>query len=244
MAEISVPRHEVVRLLGLSPGVDDATLQRELAAQLAEIERAQQAQRISAAERTARAEDRRVVLAAYNEGKIAGNRIEFWCGALQRDREGNRAVLAALAPGLPPDRKLPVDPEAEQVHRNILRRLGVQEPARQVQAAADEQPSPYQRAVRNSDKFADSSSVKRDDLGFPIPDFPRPQLVSRGKPIEEWTEQEKADALQRQLGQRFHPGTKPPPKGDVYYLPSPNDPFEFDESTGQWRSKPNYKARG
>lgn len=241
---VDVPRAEVLRLLGLPSDASDDQMHAELNRQLDQIERDLDRQRVSAAERLARAEDRRIVHAAFNEGKIGGNKVEFWCDALQRDREGNRAVLAALAPGLPPDRKLPVDPEAEQVHRNVLRRLGVQEPARQVQAAADEQPSPYQRAVRNSDKFADSSTVKRDDLGFPIPDFPRPQLVSRGKPIEQWTEQEKADAVQRQLGQRFHPGTKPPPKGDVYYLPSPNDPFEFDESTGQWRSKPNYKARG
>lgn len=241
---VDVPRAEVLRLLGLPADSDDATMQAELDRQLDQIERDLDRQRVSAAERLARAEDRRIVHAAVNDGRLTPGKVEFWCEALQRDRDRNRQVLAALAPGLPPDRKLPVDPEAEQVHRNILRRLGVQEPARQVQAAADEQPSPYQRAVRNSDKFADSSSVKRDDLGFPIPDFPRPQLVSRGKPIEEWTEQEKADAVQRQLGQRFHPGTKPPPKGDVYYLPSPNDPFEFDESTGQWRSKPNYKARG
>ncbi|MGF2944726.1 hypothetical protein, partial [Mycobacterium sp. Lab-001] len=200
-------------------------------------------QRVSAAERLARAEDRRIVHAAFNEGKIGGNKVEFWCDALQRDREGNRAVLAALAPGLPPDRKLPVDPEAEQAHRSVLRRLGVQEPARQVQAASDE--TPYQRGVREHDqRVRDQKRVTYDDLGLPIAPVPAPVVVSRGKPKQLWTDQEKADALQRQLGQRFWPGTKPPPKGDQVYIPSPNDPYQYDEATGEWRSKQNYQARG
>ena len=242
---VDVPRAEVLRLLGLPADSDDATMQAELDRQLDQIERDLDRQRVSAAERLARAEDRRIVHAAFNEGKIGGNKVEFWCDALQRDRDRNRQVLAALAPGLPPERKLPVDPEAEQVHRNVLRRLGVQEPARQVQAAADDGLTPYQRAVRDADTRRKAEKrVTYDDLGLPIPPIPAPQVVSKGKPVEQWTEQEKADALQRQLGQRFWPGTKPPPKGDVYYQPSPNDPFEYDEASGQWRAKPNYRSRG
>lgn len=240
---VDVPRAEVLRLLGLPADSDDATMQAELDRQLDQIERDLDRQRVSAAERLARAEDRRIVHAAVNDGRLTPGKVEFWCEALQRDRDRNRQVLAALAPGLPPDRKLPVDPEAEQVHRSVLRRLGVQEQARQVQAASDE--TPYQRGVREHDqRVRDQKRVTYDDLGLPIAPVPAPVVVSHGKPKELWTDQEKADALQRQLGQRFWPGTKAPPKSDQVYLPSPNDPFEFDESTGQWRSKPNYKARG
>lgn len=53
---------------------------------------------ISAAERQARADDRRIVIAAHNAGKIPSSRIEFWCEAMQKDRAGNRAIIAALAP--------------------------------------------------------------------------------------------------------------------------------------------------
>lgn len=242
MAEnvVHVPRDEVVRLLGLSPDVDDETLQRELAVQLAEIEAAKQAQRVSAAEQLARAEDRRIVLAACNAGKFPPHRIEFWCDALQRDRENNRALLAALAPGLRPGEQPVVDEEIDATHRRILERLGIRAPHT---VAASAGTTTYQQAVRNADKFGRSSGERAADP-YVIPDVPAPQRVSRGKPMSEWTDQERADALQRRLGPRFHPGTQPPPKGDKWYWPSPNDPFEFDEASGQWREKRGYRARG
>lgn len=240
MAEnvVHVPRDEVVRLLGLAPDVDEETLQRELAAQLAAIEADKEARRVSAAEQLARAEDRRIVICAVNDGRLTANKIEFWCDALQRDREGNRAILASLAPGLRPTEQLVVDAEVEATHRRVLERLGITAPPRPV--AASEQLTPYQRAVRNADGFGQRSGETLPDP-FAKPDIPAPIRISRGKPVSEWTDREISDAMQRRLGPAFHPGTKPPPKGDKWFQPDPNQPYVFDEATGQWQENPNYR---
>ncbi len=237
--KITVPRGELLRLLGLpqDSAMSDAELVERAQRRAAELagERS-----VAAAEQLARAEDRRIVLCAVNDGRIPKGRIDFWVDALQRDREGNRALLASFAPGLRPAEQLVVDAEVEATHRRVLERLGLGQPQT---VAAAEQLSPYPRTVRDADGFGRSSGERVPDP-YIIPDFPAPQRVSQGKPMSEWTEQERADAVQRRLGPRFYPGTQPPPKSDQWYWPSPNDPFEFDEGLGQWREKRGYRARG
>jgi hypothetical protein len=80
-----------------------------------------------------------------------------------------------------------------------------------------------------------------DAFGFPLPQIPAPVVIKQGVPVEQWTQRQREDAMLRRLGPRFWPGTKPPPAGDVVYIPSPNDTSSFDESTGQWREKKPYK---
>ncbi|WP_247600183.1 hypothetical protein [Mycobacterium intracellulare] len=233
---VNVPRAEILRLLGLSSDVDDQALQQAIDSRLADIEADKQSQLVSAAEQRAQAEDRRIVVCAVNDGRLTANKIEFWCDALQRDREGNRAILASLAPGLRPTEQLVVDAEVEATHRRVLERLGITAPPRPV--AASEQLTPYQRAVRNAPGFGAGSGLADP---FTKADVPPPVRISRGKPESLLTDRERADALQRRLGPRFHPGTKPLPKGDKWYQPGTNDPYMFDEATGQWRENPNYR---
>jgi hypothetical protein len=54
----------------------------------------------SAAVATAVAEDRRLIAAAIMDGRIPGQRQQFWADALQRDRKGTRALIASLMPGI------------------------------------------------------------------------------------------------------------------------------------------------
>jgi hypothetical protein len=87
--------------LGLPATADDETLLRAIDKMIAAREAGKRAETVSAAEQSARAEDRRIVVAAHKAGKIPASRIEFWCDAMAKDRAGNRYVLASLAPGLP-----------------------------------------------------------------------------------------------------------------------------------------------
>ena len=98
MAMSEVSRSEIIKLLGLPPDADDETVLRAVDDMVA----SQQATALplSVAEKQARAEDRRTVLAAVNDGRIVPDRLDFWCQAMQKDRAGNRAVLASLASGL------------------------------------------------------------------------------------------------------------------------------------------------
>jgi hypothetical protein len=123
-------RREAVRVLGLPPNVDDLTLGYEL-----QKARASAAGRqllaaadaaVAAAERRACAEDTRIVLAAVDDGRIPVTRVEFWCEALQRDRDRNRAVLAALSPdGMAPRRVEAAAPADAVRERAILDSLGL-----------------------------------------------------------------------------------------------------------------------
>lgn len=89
MGTINVPRVKIVELLGLSPDVDDATL-------VAALNKAIAQQQAKNAEKQLEAEDRRIVMAAINDGKIGPNRREFWMGALKSNRADNRSILASL----------------------------------------------------------------------------------------------------------------------------------------------------
>jgi len=220
----AVPRAELVALLRLSPEVSDEELQRELAAQLAAIKAAKDAQRVDAAEQQARAEDRGLVLAAQGDGRVHRDRVEFWCDALRRDRDANRALLASLAPGPRPSQPLPVDPDMEAVHAQIVCRV-------------TKTPSAIQAAAANP--------APHDDIGVRIPPMPAPVRISRGKAPGDWTYEERASYLLHKLGPRFSQGVPPPPPGDRYYIPSPTDPYEWVENadgTGEFRAKRRYQA--
>jgi hypothetical protein len=80
-----------------------------------------------------------------------------------------------------------------------------------------------------------------DRFGFPKAQVPDPVVIKKGVDPSQWTQREREDAFQRRLGQKFWPGTKPAPAGDVVYQPSPNDVTEFNESTGQWVEKHPYR---
>lgn len=236
---VRVPRAEIVRLLGLSPNVDNVTLQREMDSALARIRTDKAAAAVSAAEQRARAEDRRIVIAAYNEGKITQSRIDFWCSAMQRDRAGNRAVLASLAPGLPPAEKLPVDPDVEHVHGKVLTRLGI----------APRPATARPQAVTASSQPPSPNSTMRDSLGLPIPGVPAPVRLVHGRDPATWTRQERDDAVLYALGGRFAAaaaarGIPRPPGSAGYYQPSPNDVSYYDEAAQEWRPNPNYQPRG
>ena len=70
---------------------------------------------------------------------------------------------------------------------------------------------------------------------------PDPVLLSKGTNPDDWTWQQQSDFFQRHiLGGKFAVGTRPTPQvSDVYYLPSPADPYELVD--GQWRAKNPYK---
>lgn len=184
-------------------------------------------------------QDARLVVDAANDGRIDPGNVPEWLNAMRADPERTRVTLASLrsvrrdvlaAAG--------IDPEIEVTHHKVLQRLGIQSAPRTVAASAEL--TPYQRAVRNADGFGQRSGERLADP-FAKPDIPAPVRIQRGKPMSEYTDQERADALQRQLGPRFYPGTQPPPKGDKWFQPSMNQPYEFDEATGQWRENPNYR---
>lgn len=224
MAMVSVPRAELARLVGLPAGVDDETLNEAINAALART------QTVSAAEQRARAEDRAVVLAAVRAGKIHQSRIEFWCAAMKKDRAGNRAVIASLAPGLPHDGRAVVDEELEQIHGQVLGRLGITAEPRTVAASTP----------------VSQSSGAVDMLGIPIPGIPAPVRIVRGKDPQTWTEQERSNYFLHQLGGHFRQGVPPPPGSEGVYFPSPNDTAEYVENgdgTGQWQPRPDYQPR-
>ncbi|CAG6851138.1 hypothetical protein PICSAR240_03912 [Mycobacterium avium subsp. paratuberculosis] len=239
MGMVNVPRAELARLVGVSPDVDDLTLQQAIDSKLAQNEAEKHAHAVSAAEQRARADDRRIVIAAYNEGRIPQSRIDFWCEAMQRDRAGNRAILAALAPGLAPPEKLPTDPQIEHVHAKVLARMGIRPPASaptsQTVAASSPPPSPGV-----------------DDLGIPIAPLPPPVRIVHGKDPATWSKEERDNALLYGLGPRFAAaaaarGIPRPPGGSGYYQPTGIEPYEpVDLGGGQieWRAKPDYRPRG
>lgn len=182
-------------------------------------------------ERWLQGEDSRLVAAAVNDGRVLAQSREKWLDALKADRETNRSLLASLTPVIPPSESVVVDAESERVHERVLASLGIRKMPRASTpppTAAPPQSSP--------------ATPVYDDLGLPIaPQMPDLVRISRGKPRSEWTAQEREDAALWKLGPAFRAGLKPPPVGDGYYLPSPNDATEFVK--GEWRPKDNYLGR-
>ncbi len=82
-----------------------------------------------------------------------------------------------------------------------------------------------------------SESGAVDMLGIPIAPLPEPVRLTRGKPPEQWSKQERDDAALWQLGPAFRAGLRPPPGGESVYVPSPDDHSYYDSATGEWRPK-------
>lgn len=237
MAEkIRVQRSVLAEMLRLAPDSDDATIRAAMREAIAANEAtiaADQARAVAAADEQAlRAEDRRLVNAAFNDGRILNR--EQWVGYLAADRTTNRQLLASLAHGLRPDEQVVVDEGLEHTHQAVMARLGI--------AAMPATSRTVGRTVTAA-AYQGSSGAPVDGLGIPIPQFPAPVRIKKGTPPEQWTERQRQDAALRRLGPRFHPGTKPPPAQDVWYQPSSNDHSMFVEGQG-WVDNPNYRPKG
>jgi hypothetical protein len=91
---VSVALADLARLVGVDPDSDRSTV--ESAMQL--LISAHQARQ---SEARLRIEDRALVDAAVNDGRISADSATFWCEALKQDRCGNRPLLASLIPSQP-----------------------------------------------------------------------------------------------------------------------------------------------
>jgi hypothetical protein len=228
---MEVPRAEVVELLGLPADVSDEDLGRALTQAL---ESAGQAALVSAAEAKARAEDRSIVTAAVNEGRLPATRIAFWLDALSRDRAGCRQVIASLAPGIPPAVKIE-DPDVEHARQGVmaaLGRAGVKEPPRRVDAAAAPLPAP---------------EVAFDSIVGTMSTIPAPVRIVRGKDPLTWSDAEKNNATARQMFPGIRHLLPPDPGSAGTYLPTPNQPTlprQLPNGDMEWYPNPNYKPGG
>jgi hypothetical protein len=178
-------------------------------------------------------EDARVIAAAANDGRISADNVLTWANAMRADRDGTRRTLASLT-------SIKADLSTEQVHAKVLGRLGINPTptAPRTVAAADYRPT---HVGGGTAPPPPPPASRVDAFGFPVADIPAPVVIQKGKPVSEWTPREQQDAMLRRLGQKFWPGTKPPPAGDTLYFPSPDDVSEFDESTGRWVEKNPYR---
>jgi hypothetical protein len=263
---VEVPRAKVVELLGLPADVSDEDLGRALTQAL---ESAGEAALVSAAEAGARAEDRSIVTAAVNEGRLPATRIAFWLDALSRDRAGCRSVIASLAPG--PKPPVPVqDPDVEAGRQGVmasLKRSGIDPPPRPVAAAAasagtttdtyaahayGEIMSRLGSRVPQASGSAVAASAASNVLphnivaGIDQPGIPDPVLLHKGKAPEGWTKDEQFSYFAHKLGCGLQQLVAPPPRPDGWYQPSPNDtstPVPQPDGSVDWVPKPNVARR-
>jgi hypothetical protein len=225
MAKINVPRAELAALVGLPASATDAELNKALAA-LRDAAAAREAQAIAAAaEQQLVAEDRQIVNAAIAAGKIPNteDRRQFWIEACARDRANNRAMIASLAAVLP----TVADAEAEAAHAQVMASLGL---------------APKPRSVAASSGFGQQPGEALP-AAYGSPEVPVPVLLHKGKDPRDYTREEQYQDFVHKLGIGRRLGVPRPPAADSYYVPSPNDPYEFNQSTGQFEPKPNNQAR-
>lgn len=221
MAKINVPRAELTRLCGLPADADDETLSKAMAELLAAAE-ARKAQSVAAAaEQQLVAEDKRIVAAAINDGRLPVDRAAFWLDACARDRS-NRQIIASLAPGLQPAEKIAADSQAEATHAKLMARLGL---------------GPEPRTVAAS--FGDWGDTYGAPSPYATPETPAPVLLSKGTAREDYSREEKYQDFIDKLGLSRRLGVPKPPPGDSWYVPSPNDHVEF--KNGEWVDKAPYK---
>ena len=249
MAEkINVLRSTLTEMLRLPPDSDEATIRKAMREAIAANEAttaAHEAQVAAGAdEQRLQAEDRRLVNAAFNEGRIMER--DRWLGYLAADRPANRALLASLAPGLRPDEQVIVDEGLEATHRAVMARLGIKSAPEAANARTGE-PRRVAAASRPTPPWAPSKpppiGAPVDGLGLPIPQVPPPVRISRGTPPEQWTERQRQDAALRRLGPSFYPGTEPPPAQDVSVSAQPERPQRVRRGPGL-DPKPQLPARG
>ena len=233
---VRVSTAELAELLGLPLDTPADELRRKFYEGAAALAAQEEAKAVAAAEAAACAEDRRLVIAAVNDGRLPANKVEFWCAAIPKNREGNRAVIASLAKGLRPDQQLAADDSLEAVHDKVLRRAGVPTQLRSVAASGNE---PQIRGGGTAPPPAPPPRL--DAVGLPLPDVPRPVVIKKGTPVEELTERQRQDLMLRRMNPMFHVGTEKVQFGDTVYWPSPNDVVEFNEATGTWVEKRPYR---
>jgi hypothetical protein len=227
--EKAVPRAELAALLGLPPDTDEATLRRAMADLVATHEAREADAIAAAAEQRLQAEDKRIVAAAINEGKLPKDRFEFWCSALQQDRPKNRSIISVISPArppLPPAERVGVDGDLQRVHAKVMAQLGVPQPLRSVAASGDPQADLRERAVL-------------DAFGLPVAQVPPPVLLRKGTSPADYTPEQQYQDFAHKLGGKFTEGVPRPPAGDTWYAPSPNDVTEF--VNGEWREKHPYR---
>jgi hypothetical protein len=230
MAEIAVPRAELAEMLGLPADVDDEALRAAMDKVVADLE----AQRRAVAAQDLHEADKGLVATAIAQRKIAPARQQRWLEGLKADREGTLRVLASLPgpPDISPRRGGAPDADLERAHNRVMASLGFKDAASSAQADTP-------RAVAASSGFGrQAGEVLPSPL--PAPGIPPPVRIRVGKPVKDWTQRERDDALQRKLGPAFHGGTNPPPGGDFLYFPSPSDHSEYvhnGDRTGFWREK-------
>jgi hypothetical protein len=227
--EKAVPRAELAAMLGLPADTDDETLRRAMAELLASVEarEAREAESVAAAaEQRLQAEDRRIVAAACNEGRLPSTRIEFWCSALQQDRERNRATIASLSPGTFMSTVQVAADDLDRVHAKVMAAWGVPQPQKSVAASSPE-------ALRERQVL--------DAFGLPVAQVPPPVLLRKGTDPADYTREQQYQDFAHKLGGKFTEGVPKPPAGDVIYSPSPNDPYRWDESAGRFVEKIPYR---
>lgn len=207
MAEFD--RNEIAELVGLKPDASDATIRAAIAEVLASRRDSGDAAR---RERALVADDQRLVTAAIADGRILASRAQHWRHALATDREANRALLAVLAPALPPSLRdvrasQAQSPTAELDH--ILGKLGlpVTGPRGTVHAAAQSPaPAPSSPHVRASAPATQMAPAPRTSP------FTEPLLPQPKRPVIEFTHKEMSDEiLRRVLGPRASRNVPPRP---------------------------------
>lgn len=242
-------RKEIAELVGLSPDASDETIRVAIAEKLASQRSHEDKSR---RERALAIEDQRLVAAAIADGRVVASRAEHWRHVLATDRDANRALLASLAPGLPPSQR---DIPASQAHSpkaeldRILANLGfpassqIARPSAVYASAQSPAPASRPSPVRAGAPASQMTPAPRTSRDLIPNDFvPDPVLIRRGKPSHERTQREISDECMRRLSPRTAVGLPPPPPEDVWYWPSPNDHFRWNEETQQFEAKPNSQA--
>ena len=209
---------EIAQLLGLPPDVDDATLSAAVEEALARQKNRKVAAARNSDEERLVAEDKRIVAAAIDDGRLSLTSRERWLNALESDRATNRTMLASLAPGLRPTEQVVADVELEQMHGQAMARLGITDsrPSRTVAAASPQAP-----------RTPSGASVHM--LGMPLPGGPAPIRIVRGKPPAQWTAEDDQSGPGSGWG-AVSGRAELPPGSEGVYQPSPNDTYEWVET--------------
>jgi hypothetical protein len=233
---VAVPRAKVAELLGLPEDTDDATLMAAWDAKAAALNAEEKALVAAAAEAAACAEDRRIVNAAISDGRLPESRREFWLASIPKNREGNRAVIASLAPIFRPAPQAPADAELEAIHARVMRAAGMPTQLRAV-AASDNAPT----ATGGGATPPPAPAARVDKFGFPIAGTEQPVVLKKGVSPADYTREQRYQDFAHKLAGKFALGVPRPPAGDQIYIPSPNDPYRWDAASGQFVEKNPYK---
>ncbi|WP_156749202.1 hypothetical protein [Mycobacterium sp. 1482292.6] len=213
---------ELARIVGVDPGSDWETIRAAADKLLAEDAARRKAENRSQVEKVLEAEDRRLVAAAVNDGRLTAQSAQSWRDALKRDRPGNRLVLASLAPGIRPDGRIgAADPDSdlEDVYNRLMAPwLGGQ--TKSVAASQSQLHRPRRAAPSRPANSAEMPARTKADIDAD----PTYRHVA-------WN-----------LGARFRDGLKPP-ESTYHGMPAINDDYtpeliENGDGTAYWKPKP------